>query len=278
MRCLKCGKNTNKILCTYCGFDISNEEFLGVASSLSVNLQSMQAGERKKHLADLVMALDGAVSKKTTAAQSSLAKAYDVIPVSFYMEIEDRFTITGRGTVVVGKVQHGSARMGDKVDIIFPDGTRRTAVITGIEMFRKRLDYTTAGDNVGVYRRGITKDELISAIGLINPGAEIYHKRFRANMTVLTKGDGGKNVPIFDHYYPWIILPSSPAPIRGMIDFDRNTAHANYIDTEMIIPGSNGSVIIELDSPDIVVPGFEFIVLEGESVKTAKGNVLEVLS
>ncbi len=179
---------------------------------------------------------------------------------------------------------HGSARVGDKVDIIFPDGTRRTTVITRIEMFKKLLDYTTAGDNVGIALRGVKKDELFSAIGLVNAGTEILHKRFKADMTVLTREEGKKNTPIFDHYSPWIALAYAPSPVRGMIDFDRNgeksksnVAYSKSGDMYMLMPGFSGRVVIELDSPALVVPGFEFTVLEGSSVKTVKGKVIEVL-
>jgi len=168
------------------------------------------------------------------------------------MPIEDVFTITGRGTVVTGRIERGRIKVGDEVEIVGLGDTRKTTV-TGIEMFRKLLDEGLAGDNVGTLLRGIGKDDVQRGQVLAAPGTIKPHTKFTANVYVLTKDEGGRHTPFFNNYRPQFYLRTTD--VTGTISLPEGT--------EMIMPGDNVVMNVELITPIAIEAGLRFAIREG---------------
>ncbi len=183
----------------------------------------------------------------------------------FLMSIEDVFTITGRGTVVTGRVERGKLNLNDTVEIVGLKDTKST-VVTGIEMFRKQLDYAEAGDNAGVLLRGIDRSEVERGQVLAKPGSVTPHKKFKAQVYVLSKEEGGRHTPFFTNYRPQFYFRTTD--VTGVITLPEGT--------EMVMPGDNVTMTVELIAPIAVENGTKFSIREGGHTVGA-GSVTEII-
>ena len=170
----------------------------------------------------------------------------------FLMSIEDVFTITGRGTVVTGRVERGQLKLNDEVEIVGIRDTQKT-VATGIEMFRKQLDYAEAGDNAGVLLRGISREQVERGQVLAKPGSVTPHTKFKASVYVLSKEEGGRHTPFFTNYRPQFYFRTTD--ITGVIELPAGT--------EMVMPGDNVTFDVELIHPIALEKGTKFSIREG---------------
>ena len=170
----------------------------------------------------------------------------------FLMSIEDVFTITGRGTVVTGRVERGQLKLNDEVEIVGIKPTKKT-VVTGIEMFRKQLDYAEAGDNAGVLLRGISREDVERGQVLAKPGSVHPHKKFTAQVYVLSKEEGGRHTPFFTNYRPQFYFRTTD--VTGVITLPDNV--------EMVMPGDDVAMTVELIAPIAVEKGTQFSIREG---------------
>ena len=170
----------------------------------------------------------------------------------FLMSIEDVFTITGRGTVVTGRVERGILKLNDEVEIVGLKDTRKT-VVTGIEMFRKSLDFAEAGDNAGVLLRGINREDVERGQVLAKPGSVTPHKKFKAEVYVLSKEEGGRHTPFFSNYRPQFYFRTTD--VTGVIELPAGV--------EMVMPGDNVSMTVELINKIAIENGTEFSIREG---------------
>ena len=170
----------------------------------------------------------------------------------FLMSIEDVFTITGRGTVVTGRVERGQLKLNDEVEIVGIKDTQKT-VATGIEMFRKQLDYAEAGDNAGVLLRGISREQVERGQVLAKPGSVHPHHQFKAEVYVLSKEEGGRHTPFFSNYRPQFYFRTTD--VTGVITLPEGV--------EMVMPGDNVSMDVELIHPIAIEKGTKFSIREG---------------
>ena len=170
----------------------------------------------------------------------------------FLMSIEDVFTITGRGTVVTGRVERGTLKLNDEVEIVGIKPTQKT-VVTGIEMFRKQLDFAEAGDNAGVLLRGIAREDVERGQVLAKPGTVTPHTKFEAEVYILTKEEGGRHTPFFANYRPQFYFRTTD--VTGVIELEAGT--------EMVMPGDNVTMTIELITPIAIEKGLRFAIREG---------------
>ena len=171
----------------------------------------------------------------------------------FLMPVEDVFTITGRGTVATGRVERGIVNMGDTVEIVGLSDEKKSTVITGLEMFRKTLDFAEAGDNVGALLRGISKDEVERGQVLCKPGSIHPHTKFRGQVYVLKKEEGGRHTPFFNNYRPQFYFRTTD--VTGIITLPEGT--------EMCMPGDNVEMDVELITPIAIEEGLRFAIREG---------------
>ena len=183
----------------------------------------------------------------------------------FLMSIEDVFTITGRGTVVTGRVERGMLKLNDEVEIVGLKPTKKT-VVTGIEMFRKQLDFAEAGDNAGVLLRGISREDVERGQVLAKPGSVHPHKKFKAQVYVLSKEEGGRHTPFFTNYRPQFYFRTTD--VTGVITLPEGT--------EMVMPGDNVTMTVELIAPIAVENGTKFSIREGGRTVGA-GSVTEII-
>ena len=183
----------------------------------------------------------------------------------FLMSIEDVFTITGRGTVVTGRVERGRLKLNDEVEIVGIKPTKKT-VVTGIEMFKKSLDYAEAGDNAGVLLRGISREEVERGQVLAKPGSVTPHKKFKAEVYVLSKEEGGRHTPFFANYRPQFYFRTTD--VTGVIELPEGV--------EMVMPGDNVNMTVELIHPIALEQGTQFSIREGGRTVGA-GVVSEVV-
>ena len=170
----------------------------------------------------------------------------------FLMSIEDVFTITGRGTVVTGRVERGQLNLNDEVEIVGIKDTQKT-VATGIEMFRKQLDYAEAGDNAGVLLRGISREDVERGQVLAKPGSVTPHTKFECQVYVLTKEEGGRHTPFFTNYRPQFYFRTTD--VTGVVTLPAGT--------EMVMPGDNVTMNVELIAPIALEEGTQFSIREG---------------
>lgn len=171
----------------------------------------------------------------------------------FLMPVEDVFTITGRGTVATGRVERGQLKTGEEIEIVGLQEESRKTVVTGIEMFRKILDYAEAGDNVGALLRGIQRNEIERGQVLSKPGSIHPHTKFRGQVYVLTKDEGGRHTPFFNNYRPQFYFRTTD--VTGVIELPEGT--------EMCMPGDNIEMDVELITPIAIEEGLRFAIREG---------------
>ena len=183
----------------------------------------------------------------------------------FLMSIEDVFTITGRGTVVTGRVERGQLKLNEEVEIVGIKDTRKS-VVTGIEMFRKSLDYAEAGDNAGVLLRGINREDVERGQVLAKPGTVHPHKKFKAEVYVLSKEEGGRHTPFFSNYRPQFYFRTTD--VTGVIELPAGV--------EMVMPGDNVTMTVELISNIAIENGTQFSIREGGRTVGA-GVVSEII-
>ena len=171
----------------------------------------------------------------------------------FMMPVEDVFSITGRGTVATGRVERGQVRVGDEVEIVgIADETAKTTV-TGVEMFRKLLDYAEAGDNIGALLRGVAREDIQRGQVLAKAGTITPHTKFKAEVYVLTKEEGGRHTPFFTNYRPQFYFRTTD--VTGVVDLPEGT--------EMVMPGDNVTMEVELIHPIAIEDGTRFSIREG---------------
>ncbi len=183
----------------------------------------------------------------------------------FLMPIEDVFTITGRGTVVTGRVERGELKLNEEVEIVGIKPTKKT-VVTGIEMFRKQLDFTEAGDNTGLLLRGVNREDVERGQVIAKPGSVTPHTKFKAQVYVLTKEEGGRHTPFFSNYRPQFYFRTTD--VTGVIELPEGV--------EMVMPGDNIEITVELIAPIAIENGTKFSIREGGRTVGA-GNVSEVI-
>jgi elongation factor Tu len=170
----------------------------------------------------------------------------------FMMPVEDVFSITGRGTVATGRVESGQVSVGDEVEVIGIKDTAKTTV-TGVEMFRKLLDYAEAGDNIGALLRGMSRDDVERGQVLAKPGSITPHTKFNAEVYVLSKEEGGRHTPFFSNYRPQFFFRTTD--VTGVIELPEGT--------EMVMPGDNTEMTVTLIAPIAVEDGTKFTIREG---------------
>ena len=183
----------------------------------------------------------------------------------FLMAVEDVFTITGRGTVATGRVERGILKLGEEVEIVGIHDSKKT-VVTGIEMFRKLLDFAEAGDNIGALLRGVNRDEVQRGQVLAKPGSVHPHTEFKAQVYVLTKEEGGRHTPFVSNYRPQFYFRTTD--VTGVIKLPEGV--------EMCMPGDNVEMTVELIAPIAVEQGIKFSIREGGRT-VGSGNVIEII-
>ena len=184
----------------------------------------------------------------------------------FLMPVEDVFSITGRGTVATGRVESGVVKVQDEVEIVGLTDEIRKVVVTGVEMFRKLLDQAEAGDNIGVLLRGVQRNEIERGQVLAKPGSITPHTKFKAQVYVLSKEEGGRHTPFFDNYRPQFYFRTTD--VTGVINLPEGT--------EMCMPGDNVEMTIELITPVAMAQGLRFAIREGGRTVGA-GSVVEII-
>ena len=184
----------------------------------------------------------------------------------FLMPVEDVFTITGRGTVATGRVERGTLHLNDEVEIVGVKEETQKTVITGIEMFRKLLDEAQAGDNIGALLRGINRDQIERGQVLAKPGSVTCHKKFTAQVYVLTKDEGGRHTPFFNNYRPQFYFRTTD--VTGVCELPDGV--------EMCMPGDNVEITVELIHPIAMEQGLGFAIREGGRT-VASGKVATII-
>jgi elongation factor Tu len=199
------------------------------------------------------------------AVDTAIAQPERDVDKPFLMPIEDVFTITGRGTVVTGRVERGQINKMDEVEIVGIHDTKKT-VATDLEMFRKLLDEVQAGDNVGVLLRGIEKDDVARGQVLAKPGSITPHTDFEAQVYILSKDEGGRHTPFFQGYRPQFYFRTTD--VTGSIDLPG--------ETEMVMPGDNTEMTVQMIAPIAMEEGLRFAIREGGRTVGA-GRVIKIL-
>src|SRR5699024_5687639 len=171
----------------------------------------------------------------------------------FMMPVEDVFSITGRGTVATGRVERGQIKVGDEVEIIGLAEKAEKSTVTGVEMFRKLLDYAEAGDNIGALLRGVAREDIKRGQVLAKPGSITRHTKFKSEVYVLSKEEGGRHTPFFQNYRPQFYFRTTD--VTGVIELPEGV--------EMVMPGDNIEMAVELISPIAIEDGTRFSIREG---------------
>ena len=184
----------------------------------------------------------------------------------FLMPVEDVFTITGRGTVVTGRIERGIVRTGETVDIVGIRETKQSTTVTGVEMFRKILDEGRAGENVGLLLRGTKKEDVERGMVVIKPGSTTPHTDFEANVYVLNKEEGGRHKPFFSNYSPQFYFRTTD--VTGVVQLPAGT--------EMVMPGDNTEMTVHLNKPIAMEENLKFAIREGGRTVGA-GNVTKII-
>jgi elongation factor Tu len=206
------------------------------------------------------------VDELMTAVDEYIPLPERLIDKDFLMPVEDVFSITGRGTVATGRIERGIINSGDTVDILGMGAENLKSVVTGVEMFRKILDRGEAGDNTGLLLRGIDKDMIRRGMVIVKPGSVTPHKKFKAEVYVLSKEEGGRHTPFFNRYRPQFYLRTTD--VTGEIMLPEGV--------EMVMPGDNVSIIVELINTVAMEKGLRFAIREGGRT-VGSGQVTEIL-
>jgi len=205
------------------------------------------------------------IDKLVDALDTYIPEPQRAIDGPFLMPIEDVFSISGRGTVVTGRVERGIVKVGDEIEIVGIKATTKTTV-TGVEMFRKLLDQGQAGDNLGVLLRGTKREEVERGQVLAKPGSITPHTKFEAEVYVLTKEEGGRHTPFFQGYRPQFYFRTTD--VTGSVDLPKGT--------EMVMPGDNIKVVVTLINPIAMEDGLRFAIREGGKT-VGSGVVIKIL-
>ena len=209
----------------------------------------------------------GSIMKLMDAVDDYVATPQREVDKPFLMPVEDVFSITGRGTVATGRVERGTVKVGDEVEIVGLSDEVRKTVVTGVEMFRKTLDMGQAGDNIGVLLRGIDKDEIERGHVLAKPGSITPHTKFTAEVYVLSKEEGGRHTPFFTGYRPQFYFRTTDVTGTAVLPEG----------VEMVMPGDNIRMTIELITPIAMEEGLRFAIREGGRT-VGKGVVTSILA
>jgi elongation factor Tu len=224
-----------------------------------IRVSALKALEGDAEASEGVVELMKAVDEYVPEPERDTAKP-------FLMPIEDVFTITGRGTVVTGRVEQGVLKLGDEIEIVGIHPQTSKTVVTGIEMFRKMLDDAQAGDNAGILLRGTKKDEVERGQVLCKPGSITPHTKFQAQVYVLSKDEGGRHTPFFNNYRPQFYFRTTD--VTGSVVLPGGT--------EMVMPGDNTEMTVELIQPIAMDEGLRFAIREGGRTVGA-GRVTKIL-
>jgi translation elongation factor TU len=218
-------------------------------------LKALQGdAEEQKHITELMDAVDSYIPTPVRENDKP-----------FMMPVEDVFSISGRGTVATGRVERGEVKIGDEVEILGLTDAPKKTVVTGVEMFRKTLDFAEAGDNIGALLRGIERDGVERGQVLIKPGTVTAYKKFQAQVYVLKKEEGGRHTPFFTNYRPQFYFRTTD--VTGTITLPEGT--------EMVMPGDNVNMDVELIAPIAIEKGTKFTIREGGRTVGA-GSVSEI--
>jgi elongation factor Tu len=224
-----------------------------------VRVSALKALEGDAGAAQQVIELMDAVDAYIPEPQRDIDKP-------FLMPIEDVFTITGRGTVVTGRVEQGVVKVGEEVEIVGIRPETRKSVVTGVEMFRKLLDQGQAGDNIGVLLRGVRRDEVERGQVLAKPASITPHTEFTAQVYVLSREEGGRHTPFFNNYRPQFYFRTTD--VTGEVGLPQGT--------EMAMPGDNTEMTVRLIAPIAMAEGLRFAIREGGRTVGA-GRVIKIL-
>ena len=228
-------------------------------SSAPAKLANGEALDGDKNWGDCIMELMSTVDTFIPNPEREIDKP-------FLMPVEDVFTISGRGTVATGRVERGQLHTSDEVEIVGIKEETNKSVVTGIEMFRKTLDYAEAGDNIGALLRGIDRDQIERGQVIAAPGTVTCHKKFTAQVYVLTKDEGGRHTPFFNNYRPQFYFRTTD--VTGVVNLPAGT--------EMCMPGDNVEMTIELIHPVAMEQGLTFAIREGGRT-VGSGRVTEIV-
>jgi elongation factor Tu len=201
-----------------------------------------------------------------TAVDESVPEPTREIEKPFLMPIEDVFTITGRGTVVTGRVERGVLKTNEEIEIVGIRDTSQKTVVTAVEMFRKILDEARAGENVGLLLRGIKREDVERGMVVIKPGTTTPHTEFEAQVYILSKEEGGRHKPFFNNYRPQFYFRTTD--VTGVVHLPEGT--------EMVMPGDNTEMRVELIQPIAMEEGLKFAIREGGRTVGA-GTITEII-
>ena len=239
-------------------YDFPGDDTPVIAGSAFQALEEAKSGTNGDWSAKIMELMD-AVDSYIPTPKRETAK-------DFLMPVEDVFSISGRGTVVTGAISQGTVNLGDKIEIVGIKDTVETTV-TGIEMFRKEMDFAEAGDNAGILLRGIAKEDVERGQVLVKPGSITPHTKFRCEVYILSKEEGGRHTPFFNNYRPQFYVRTTD--VTGSITLPEGT--------EMVMPGDNVELTVELGSPVALEQGTKFAIREGGRTVGA-GVVAEILA
>jgi elongation factor Tu len=237
---------------------LSNYEFPGddVPVIKGSALKALEGDEEAKQ----------AIFELTDALDSYIPEPQRDLDKPFQMPVEDVFTITGRGTVATGRIEQGKINVGDEVELVGIHPAVSKTVVTGVEMFRKLLDFGQAGDNVGCLLRGVKREEIERGQVLAKPGSITPHTKFKAEVYCLTKDEGGRHTPFFNGYRPQFYFRTTD--VTGVVTLEEGT--------EMVMPGDNTQMLIELIQPIAMDEALRFAIREGGRT-VGSGVVTEIL-
>jgi len=226
-------------------YEFPGDEIPVIRGSALKAMEALQAGQENEWTEGIAKLLE-AVDTYIPLPQREKDKP-------FLMPVEDVFSITGRGTVATGRVERGTIKVGDEVEIVGLTREVRKTVATGVEMFRKTLDVAEAGDNIGVLLRGVNRDEIERGQVLAKPGSITPHTKFEAEVYVLSKEEGGRHTPFFNGYRPQFYFRTTD--VTGTVSLPQGT--------EMVMPGDNVRMTVELITPIAMEEGLRFAIREG---------------
>ncbi|WP_324668460.1 elongation factor Tu [Geochorda subterranea] len=240
-------------------YEFPGDEIPVIRGSALKAMEALQAGQENEWTEGIAKLLE-AVDSYIPLPQREKDKP-------FLMPVEDVFSITGRGTVATGRVERGTIKVGDEVEIVGLTREVRKTVATGVEMFRKTLDVAEAGDNIGVLLRGVNRDEIERGQVLAKPGSITPHTKFEAEVYVLSKEEGGRHTPFFNGYRPQFYFRTTD--VTGNVTLPQGT--------EMVMPGDNVRMTVELITPIAMEEGLRFAIREGGRTVGA-GVVTKILA
>ncbi|HYJ77214.1 MAG TPA: EF-Tu/IF-2/RF-3 family GTPase, partial [Actinomycetes bacterium] len=224
-----------------------------------VRVSALKALEGDAEWGDKLMELMNAVDTAIPQPEREIDKP-------FLMPVEDVFTITGRGTVVTGRIERGVVKVNETVDLVGIREAKQTTTVTGVEMFRKLLDEGRAGENVGLLLRGTKREDVERGMVVIKPGTTTPHTQFEANVYILSKDEGGRHTPFFQNYRPQFYFRTTD--VTGVVTLPEGT--------EMVMPGDNTEMTVDLIQPIAMEEGLRFAIREGGRTVGA-GRVTKIL-